>query len=99
MCLISRLQRGAVSLHQTLLCSQAMQAVPEQPVFLQVRSVRPKMMSTKMKVYCQSKLKFVGQTNCELLVVTPSKPLPREHKYSTEDFNLKKQVTNKLFYS
>ena len=37
-CLISRLQRGAVSLHQTLLCSQAMQAVPQQPLLLQVRA-------------------------------------------------------------
>lgn len=72
-----------------------MQAVPEQPVFLQVRSVRPKMMSTKMKVYCQSKLKFVGQTNCELLVVTPSKPLPREHKYSTEDFQINSFILKK----
>lgn len=38
--LMSRLQRGAVPLHQTLLCSQAMQTVSEQPLLLQVRSPR-----------------------------------------------------------
>lgn len=35
-----RLQRGAVSLHQTLLCPQAVQAVPQQPLLLQVRRSR-----------------------------------------------------------
>lgn len=37
-CLIFRLQRGTVPLHQTLLCSQAVQTVPQQPLLLQVNA-------------------------------------------------------------
>lgn len=74
--LMFRLQGGAVSLHPALLRPQAMQAVSQQPLLLQVRRNKINTQSFSILPFCQSKtsLKFVGQTRSAVSHCTFSSP-------------------------